>query len=233
MVTSRCKISAPASGSWHLGTHIYIVPESGPALKQRTGLLRDGWLARRIGNGGVVVETLVFIRHGEKPEAGLGLLTPKGQNRALKLPAFFAANFAPPDYLFAPNTAVKVTEIHGDGQRYDCVRELLTIGPTAVQLELPVNTQLPYNDSGLLADTLLAPQYQDAVIYLCWEHMVLVEFAKVMLRRFGNTDPVPEWDNADFDTFFVFTIDWTASRPNLTFEVGKQDLGPIPDEFPG
>jgi hypothetical protein len=68
------------------------------------------------------VETLVFVRHGEKPKPGLGLLTCKGLNRALKLPQFFADNFAKPDYIFAPDPSVKVTEIHGDGQRYDYVR---------------------------------------------------------------------------------------------------------------
>src|SRR5262249_12549599 len=79
------------------------------------------------------VETLVLVRHAEKPEEGLGLLTCKGLNRALLLPDFFAANFPRPDRIFAPNPAVKVTEIHGDGRRYDYVRPLLTIGPTAIR----------------------------------------------------------------------------------------------------
>ena len=57
------------------------------------------------------VETLVLVRHAEKPEEGLGLLTCKGFNRALLLPDFFAANFERPDHIFAPNPAVKVTEI--------------------------------------------------------------------------------------------------------------------------
>jgi len=52
-------------------------------------------------------QTLVFIRHGEKPAQGLGLLTCRGLNRALKLPDYFAAHFPPPDYIFAPNPSVK------------------------------------------------------------------------------------------------------------------------------
>ena len=177
------------------------------------------------------VERLIFIRHGEKPDQGLGMLTTKGLNRALKLPAFFAANYPAPDYIFAPNPSVALTEIHGDGQRYDCVRPLLTIGPTAVQLGMPVNTQLPCNDPGRLADTVLEPQYHNATIYFAWEHIDLVEFAKVLLKRFGNTDKVPEWDNSDFDTVFVFTIDW-GEPPRLTFEVSSQNLGPIAEAWP-
>ena len=32
-------------------------------------------------------ETIVFVRHGEKPEAGLGQLNCQGLNRALALPS--------------------------------------------------------------------------------------------------------------------------------------------------
>jgi hypothetical protein len=170
------------------------------------------------------VQTLVCVRHAEKPEQGLGMLTRQGLNRSLKLPGFFADNFAPPDYIFVPNPAVKVTEIDGDGERYDCVRELLTIGPTAISLGMPVNAQLPYNNPGLLADTLLAQHYRNATIYLAWEHTDLVEFATVLLKRFGNPGKVPVWDNSDYETVFVFTIAWT-DPPRITFEVRSQDLG--------
>ena len=42
------------------------------------------------------VETLVVVRHAEKPAEGLGLLTCKGLNRALLLPDFFTANLSVP-----------------------------------------------------------------------------------------------------------------------------------------
>ncbi len=176
------------------------------------------------------VETIVLVRHGEKPQQGLGLLTCKGLNRSLKLPAFFAANFARPDFIFAPNTAVKVTEIHGDGQRYDYVRPLLTIGPTAVRLGVPVDTQIPFNDPGLLADTLSEPKYRSATIFVAWEHLNLVAFAEILLRRFENASPVPAWDNGNYDTVFVFRVDWPAHH--LQFEVRSEDLGPISEHCP-
>ena len=176
------------------------------------------------------VETIVVVRHGEKPRQGLGLLTCQGLNRALLLPDWFAANFPPPDVIFAPDPKVKATEIHGDGQRYDYVRPLLTIGPTAVRFGVPVNTQLPYNDPGLLADTLLAPEYHGATVYVAWEHANIVSLAAILLTRFGQTATVPDWDNRDYDTAFVFTIDWRTRA--LRFQVRSEQLGPIPEDCP-
>ena len=39
-----------------------------------------------------MTETIVCIRHGEKPRGGLGQLTIRGLNRSLALPRFFWAN---------------------------------------------------------------------------------------------------------------------------------------------
>src|SRR5215469_6338360 len=177
------------------------------------------------------VETLVLVRHAEKPADGLGLLTCKGLNRALLLPDFFAANFQRPGHIFVPDPAVKVTEIHGNGRRYDYVRPLLTIGPTAVRFGVPINTQLPYNDPGLLADTLLDPQYHNDTIYVAWEHANLVTFAEIVLKRFHDQAPVPQWPNSDYDSIYVFRIDW-AKIPTLKFEVRSENLGPISENCP-
>jgi hypothetical protein len=177
------------------------------------------------------VETLVLVRHAEKPAEGLGLLTCKGLNRALLLPDFFATNFKRPDHIFVPNPAVKVTEIHGNGQRYDYVRPLLTIGPTAVRFGVPINTQLPFNDPGLLADTLLDQQYHNDTIYVAWEHSNLVAFAEIVLKRFRDQTPVPPWPDRDYDTFYVFRIDW-GKVPTLKSEVRSENLGPISENCP-
>ncbi len=172
------------------------------------------------------VQTLVVVRHGEKPKQGLGLLTCQGLNRSLKLPDWFIENFPPPDFIFAPDPKVKTTELHGDGQRYDYVRPLLTIGPTAIRFGAPINTQLPFNDAGLLADTLLAPEYRVSTIYVAWEHGIIVQFATVMLTRFGSDAKIPAWPNSDYETVFVFTINWNEPV-SLDFRVESQGLGPI------
>jgi hypothetical protein len=178
------------------------------------------------------VETLVLVRHGEKPAQGLGLLTCKGLNRSLMLPDYFAANFPRPSYIFAPNPSVKVTEIHGDGQRYDYVRPLLTIGPTAIRFGVPINTQLPFNDPGLLADTLLDPQYRNDTIYVVWEHANLLAFAEIMQARFHDTTQLPDWPNSDYDTVYVFRIDWSKVPATMKFDVRSEKLGPISETCP-
>jgi hypothetical protein len=59
---------------------------------------------------GPSVETLVCIRHGEKPPGGLGQLTVKGLNRALALPKVLLAKYGRPQFVFAPSPNQK-TEI--------------------------------------------------------------------------------------------------------------------------
>jgi hypothetical protein len=84
------------------------------------------------------VETIVSIRHGEKPPGGLGQLTCRGLNRALALPTVLLAKYGSPQFVFAPNPTQKVD---GKGHNeYFYVRPLATIEPTAIRCGLPVNT---------------------------------------------------------------------------------------------
>src|SRR5580698_4120771 len=72
------------------------------------------------------VETIVCIRHGEKPPGGLGQLTCRGLNRALALPEVLLKKFGMPQFIFAPNPTQKA-----DPGGYYYVRPLATIEPTA------------------------------------------------------------------------------------------------------
>ena len=85
------------------------------------------------------VETLVFVRHGEKPAQGFGQLDCQGLNRSLALPAVIAAKFGKPDAIFAPDPGQQKDD---SGHPYYYVRPLATIEPTAIQFQLPVQT--PY-----------------------------------------------------------------------------------------
>src|ERR1700730_4025255 len=49
------------------------------------------------------VETIVLVRHGEKPDKGLGQLDCQGLNRALALPPVIAKTFGRPSAVFAPD----------------------------------------------------------------------------------------------------------------------------------
>jgi hypothetical protein len=48
-------------------------------------------------------QTIVFMRHGEKPSGGYGQLTCQGFNRALALQDVLVAKYGRPDYLYAPS----------------------------------------------------------------------------------------------------------------------------------
>src|SRR5277367_623741 len=82
-----------------------------------------------------VTETIVLVRHGEKPALGLGQLDCQGLNRALALPAVIGKELGEPTAIFAPDPA-QSKEDHG--QPYNYVRPLATIEPTAIAFGLPV-----------------------------------------------------------------------------------------------
>jgi hypothetical protein len=85
------------------------------------------------------LETIVFIRHGEKPADDKGQLTCQGLNRALALPKVLLGKFGRPDFIFAPLTAPGVFF----GHTYCYLRPLMTIEPTAITAGLPVNWATP------------------------------------------------------------------------------------------
>jgi hypothetical protein len=95
--------------------------------------------------------TIVFIRHGEKPDKGLGQLTCQGLNRALALPKVIDKLFGKPDAIFAPNPS---NQKEDNGKSYYYVRPLATVEPTAVQFGLPVDTSLDYSDAAGLQSAL-------------------------------------------------------------------------------
>ena len=97
-------------------------------------------------------ETLVFLRHAEKPAAGLGQLTCQGLNRALALPTVLIGRYGMPDFVYAPNPNVKMID---SGQSYYYVRPLATIEPTAIRAGKSVNTKYGFSEiirSGVAAD---------------------------------------------------------------------------------
>src|SRR5215831_5026678 len=80
------------------------------------------------------VETVIFVRHGEKPHNGLGQLNCQGLNRALALPSVIAKTFGRPDVIFAPDPDEQIKD---GGRWFDYVRPLATIEPTAISFVLP------------------------------------------------------------------------------------------------
>jgi hypothetical protein len=109
----------------------------------------------------------------------------------------------------------------------------LTIAPTAIRCELPVNTEFGYTQIDDLAIELRKPDYQHALIFIAWEHGELDKFAKLLVAWYGG-DPsqVPYWSEKDYDTIFVFRIRRIDGRNTLAFSIDHEGLSDLIDPCP-
>ena len=130
------------------------------------------------------VETLVCIRHGEKPRGGLGQLTCRGLNRALALPNVLLPRYGTPQFIFAPNPAQKV----------DSKERLLLCSPARGHradghpLRPAGQHTIRLPEIKGLEKELRKPAYQNATVFIAWEHGMLDDFAKAMVKHHGG-DP--------------------------------------------
>lgn len=182
-------------------------------------------------DGATTTETIVFVRHGEKPAAGFGQLNCRGLARSLALPAVIETRFGRPDAVFAPSPASRKPD---GGVPYDYVRPLATVEPTAIRFGLPVDTRFGWNDLDGLEAALLAPERAGSRLLVGWEHDEIVEITRRLLARFGG-DPasVPKWRGGDFDRVHVLTLTRTpdgGTRAELTIE--HEGLDDLPDACP-
>jgi hypothetical protein len=173
-------------------------------------------------------ETIVLVRHGEKPEAGLGQLNCRGLNRALALPAVLRRDFGAPAAIFAPNPAAAKPD---HGTTYDYVRPLATIEPTAIEAGLPVNTNIGFSDTTALETALDAPALARAVVLVAWEHTEIVALARALATAHGgNPALIPAWDHKDFDSIYVLRITRDGARATTVFERLAEGLNNQPEQ---
>ena len=170
----------------------------------------------------VFAETIVILRHGEKPTGGLGQINCQGLNRALALPKVLIAKYGKPNYIFAPDTHVKVKE--DATHSYSYVRPLATIEPTAIQQNLPVETPYGYTDDKSMSTILLGSQYHNATIFVAWEHLYAVMIAQDILNTLGSKTVVPMWQDGDYDSLYVINIDWSKPAGEATFTHDYENL---------
>ncbi len=177
------------------------------------------------------VETVVCIRHGEKAKGGLGSLNDQGLNRALALPDVLA-RYGKPAFIFAPDPGQdKINEgaLLPDGKKREAVcyvRPLITIAPTAIRLGMPINTSFGFGHIANLEAELDKAQYQNALVFVAWEHCLAELFMKNLVRDHGG-DPasVPVWKTTDFDSIYVACI--TRNPQGITsvaFQVDQEGL---------
>lgn len=170
-------------------------------------------------------QTLVFIRHGEKPDNDSGQLTCKGLNRALALPDVLINQFGKPDALFA--AAPKQSKLGNS------LRSLQTISPIAIKTSLPIHLQFHAKEVKELREALLSKKYENAVIFIAWEHDNLVKVARDIMKRVGG-DPklIPKWKSNDFDSIYILKIIREGDNKSVTFEQRQQSLDSVSEVCP-
>jgi hypothetical protein len=175
-------------------------------------------------------ETLVFVRHGEKPKQGLGQLNCQGLNRALALPAVIAAKFGKPDLIYAPDPGQQKDD---NGQPYYYVRPLATIEPTAIQFEMPIQTPYGLKQIDQLGTALINPANRNKLIVVAWEHKLIVKLLRqIMSSHGGNASDIPAWASGDFDSIYIVHLDWRNGTPKATFKLDNEGLNGRPTECP-
>jgi hypothetical protein len=176
------------------------------------------------------IETLVFLRHGEKPAQGLGQLDCRGLNRALALPAVIAAKFGKPDAIFAPDPGQQKDD---NGHPYYYVRPLATIEPTAIQFGMPVQTPYGVTQIDPLGARLVDPAYRGKLVVIAWEHKLIEQLVReIVTAHGGHADDVPSWSGNDFDSMYVVKLDWQNGVPRATFTHDREGLDGRPDVCP-
>ena len=177
-----------------------------------------------------VTETIVLVRHGEKPADGLGQLNCQGLNRALALPAVIGKLFGRPDAVFAPDPAQSKEDY---GHLYNYVRPLATIEPTAIVFGLPVDASIGVENLDALRHKLVSPVYRNSLVVVAWEHAAIAKLARLLVAdRGGDPTIVPDWQADDFDSIYVVKLAQTEAGTSVTFDHRRDELDGQPTVCP-
>ena len=174
-------------------------------------------------------ETILFVRHGEKPAGGFGQLSCQGLNRALALPGVIARKYGRLDAVFAADPSHRKDD---GGGPYDYVRPLATVEPTAIRFGLPVAADFGYDQTDALRQALLAPAYRGATILVGWEHHALNAMLPALLASLGGDAKAAEWARDDFDSIWRVTITWSGAKTSAAFAIDHEGLNGQPTACP-
>lgn len=143
-------------------------------------------------------QTLVFMRHGEKPNNQSGVLTCQGLNRSLALPKILA-KFGKPNAIFA--AAPKQNKLGNS------IRSVQTILPTATVNSVPIHLNYHANEVSNVKNALLANAYKNSVIFVTWEHENLVKIVRAIYKqKKGDPKDIPDWKKEDFDSLYILKL---------------------------
>lgn len=164
--------------------------------------------------------TVIFLRHGEKPDTSTGQLTCKGFNRALALPSVLLNRFGIPDAIYA--SAPK------ENKTGSSLRPLTTIIPTAIRAERPVILKYHATETEALVSDLQSSGSSHKRIFVSWEHKNLVVAAKALVKQTGG-DPqqIPSWSGRDFDSLYIIKLNEQGRF--VSFVNGNEGLNGLSD----
>jgi hypothetical protein len=173
-------------------------------------------------------QTIVFLRHAEKPSAGLGQLTCQGLNRALALPTILISRYGTPDFVYAPNPEMKMSD---PGGSFYYVRPLATIEPTAIRAAKSVNTKYGFTEITGLQSLLIQSTKADSTIFVVWDHVYLPKIVQNIMNQYGGGVQVPAWTTGDYDSLYVVHVNY-GSTISATFHIDKEGLNGQPTTCP-
>ena len=158
-------------------------------------------------------ETVVILRHGEKPAAGLGQLSCQGLQRSLMLPEMLINRFGSLDVFYAPNPGLPKMDY---GHPYFYLRPLATLEPTAILSKKPVNLSYGFTETTGLAYDLSEMAASQQVVVVAWEHKKIPEIVEKVFYLNHQTPPhLPKWSDHDFDSLWVLEFQdgqWVLSQ---------------------
>lgn len=185
-------------------------------------------------NNTQILSTMLFFRHGEKPDEGLGQINCKGLQRALALPKVLEQRFGKPTALFAANPGEQKID---HGISYNYVRPLATIEPAAVQFEMPVNTEFGIKTFKQLPELLISkatdPDGKGIKMWISWEHKQLVEIVRDIIKKFNGdaaAQEIPKWKKG-FDDIYIIELYREGNNGPIkaNFRIEQQSLNGLPN----
>lgn len=168
------------------------------------------------------IETIIFLRHGEKPMLEYGQMNCQGLNRSLHLPKILQDKFGKPNDIFAPNPFARLKNNKGF---YYYVRAFATIEPTAIYNGMDVKADHPFFKNQEIAKDLLDPKYRNALLIVSWEHFNIPAIAKnIITALHGDPSIIPRWKGNDYDSLYILKIHWTGPQPKVDFIHAQEAL---------
>ena len=145
---------------------------------------------------------IIFLRHGEKPDAGPEL-SKRGWERADALVNLFTHDSRVLEHGTA--AAIFVMKPSKTGAS---VRAVQTMEATGRALKLKLDRHFTRDEIAPLARAILnTPAYEGKTVVVCWEHDAIPE----MLKAFGWKSGPTHWSDKSYDRLWV--LDFENGRP--------------------